>query len=100
MAKCALCGKQIPAEEMESRKGVLGILGVGESGEFRDSPLDDLYRSIVGATQAWKCERCGEWICNSCVTTTIIKHQAGAIRHSHCGGMFRAPDAPGPKSVK
>lgn len=96
MAKCALCGKQIPAEEMESRKEVLDLLGVGKG---EPSPLDDIFRGISSATQAWKCDGCGQWLCNSCVTTTVIKHQASAIRHSNCGGMFRAPGASGASSA-
>lgn len=90
MTKCAKCGKTIAAEEMESRKGVLDTLGVS-SGD--SSPLDDMFRTMISATQAWKCNRCGQWICNSCVTNSIITHKASSIQHSNCGGIFRAPES-------
>jgi hypothetical protein len=73
---------------MTSRKGVMNLLGVGDSD---DNPVANIYRSMCGATQAWKCDTCGEWICNSCVCQTVTAGQAGQIRHSNCGGMFRAP---------
>jgi len=92
MPKCGLCGKSIPPKEMESRKDALDLLGASNSGS---SPLDELYRSAIGATQAWKCDRCGEWICNACVTNTVITRQTGQIQHSGCGGMFRAPGGRG-----
>jgi hypothetical protein len=90
MATCALCGKQIPAQEIESQNSVLDLLGVGKG---KPSPLDDIYRSTASATQAWQCDRCGQWLCNSCVTRNIIEQQASGLQHSNCGGMFRAPGA-------
>jgi hypothetical protein len=35
-----------------------------------------------------------KWLCNECVTVAVISQAGGFIRHSTCGGTFRAPDAP------
>jgi hypothetical protein len=96
MAACATCGKYIPADEMTSRRGVLDIMGIGASD---DNPLADMARAMGAATQAWKCNACGEWICNACVCQTVTSSGAGQIRHSSCKGdwisdqkgMFRPP---------
>jgi hypothetical protein len=93
MIACSMCRKQIDESEMTSRSNVLDILGVNDVDE---SPLDNLFRSFTSATQAWKCSRCGEWICNSCVCNTVIaqdakQERADRVEHSSCGGMFRAP---------
>ena len=88
MATCAKCGKLIPSDEMTSRKGVMDILGVKDS---ENDPLSNMFRSMSASTQAWKCDTCGDWICNSCVCQAVISSGAGQIRHSNCGGMFKAP---------
>ena len=88
MATCAACGEHIPADEMTSRKGVLDIMGIGSDD---DNPLANVARAMGAATQAWKCDTCGDWICNACVCRTVTSSGAGQIRHSNCGGMFRAP---------
>ena len=88
MASCAACGKHIPADEMTSRKGALDIMGTRDSD---DGPLANMSRAMGSASQAWKCDTCGEWICNSCVCQTVTSSGVGQIRHSNCGGMFRAP---------
>jgi hypothetical protein len=56
MAKCTACGKQISAEERESRKEVLDLLGVGKR-DNHSTELDNLFRSLASATQAWQCDR-------------------------------------------
>jgi len=91
--KCTLCSKQIPEFEMTSRKDIFETLGVGDAD---DSPIDNLFRSMGSATQAWKCNRCGKWICNACVCNIVIKQggnqqNVGQIEHLGCGGMFKAP---------
>jgi hypothetical protein len=88
MAACAACGKYIPADEMTSRRGVLDIVGIGASD---DNPLANMARAMGAATQAWKCDTCGDWICNACVCRTVTSSGAGQIRHSNCKGMFRPP---------
>jgi len=90
MATCAACGKGIPASEMTSGSMymVSRMMGFG-SGDT--SPAANLVRNMGSATRAWKCDTCGEWICNACACRTVTSSGAGNIRHSNCGGMFRAP---------
>ena len=93
MSICTHCGKQIPEEEMTSRNKVLDLLGVGDAD---NSPIDNLFRTFAGATQAWKCTRCSKWICNACVCDKVIKQsamqqKADQIEHKGCGGMFKVP---------
>ena len=39
---------------------------------------------------ARQCDRCGEWICNSCVTEKCVNYDVSVIEH-YCGGTFKAP---------
>src|SRR5438046_2036151 len=55
MITCTMCRKQIDQSEMTSRSTVLERLGVSD---VDDSSLDNMFRAIASATQAWKCSRC------------------------------------------
>jgi hypothetical protein len=57
-------------------------------------PLDDTARNLSSAMEAWRCDRCGRWICNECILPFVIKSRARKMRHRDCGGIFKAPDAP------
>jgi hypothetical protein len=61
---------------------------------------DDLFggmgfgsRTVPNAMEeiAMKCNRCGEWVCNSCAVNSALSAGAGGIKHSNCGGMFENP---------
>ncbi len=84
MPNCAACGKSIPYRDMQSKRGPFG-------GHGSDDIIAAMGADMSAATSAWKCDRCGDWICNDCVCSLVVGHQAGGIQHSNCGGTFRSP---------
>ena len=91
MTICALCSKTMSSGEMSARSnsGVMDILGIGGSD---NDPFSNMMRSMTGAMSLGrKCDKCGEWLCNSCATKTASSSGASQIRHSDCGGIFQVP---------
>ena len=73
---------------MTSARGMMDMMGIGDS----DAGLAaQMARAMGAVTKAWKCDTCGEWICNECVCSGVTSGSIDQIQHSNCGGMFRAP---------
>ena len=84
---CGRCGRVVPPDQMESKYDAIAR-GMGALG-----PLDDQIRGVASAIEAWRCARCGRWICNDCILPFVIRSRARKMRHRSCGGIFLAPDA-------
>lgn len=51
-------------------------------------------RRGMAFTKAWQCNSCGEWICNDCITKTVVQNLTSKINHSNCrkgSGTIQAP---------
>ncbi len=84
MVTCSDCGKQIPADEMAGARG----MRVWEEHRPELAAALEVQQMV---TKAYKCDGCGKWICNECVSSFISSHGPFPIEHGNCGGTFRAP---------
>lgn len=87
--ECGRCGRRVPPDQTKSRYDAI-VTELGAVGQ-----LDEQARNVASAMEAWKCDRCGRWICNECILPFVIRSRARKMRHKTCGGIFLAPDAPG-----
>jgi len=83
MSKCSQCGSEIPEDDMA---GAGDMRNMFKAFGRANNPINDM---LIGLANAWKCDRCGDWLCTECTP----KNPRGVREapHPECGGTFRAP---------
>ena len=97
---CLHCRKGIPKVQVTKFREAIEIIGYPDG--YEPSPETDkndpealefdrktsfMLASMTGAACAWRCDRCEEWICHSC----LEKAKMEAPQHDNCKGTFRSP---------